>query len=91
MLMDKYKQLEESNQVLSQDNKELKEEMLREQMRLSQQIMSMKQQMQASFHMQQSFGLGLQSPFTNPPQGDEDNEDEDNDDDEEYDETHLGD
>ena len=72
MLMEKCKQLEESNQIMSQ------------------QMMSMNQQIAASFfQIQQASGSGSQPFFTNLPQHDEENEDEDED--KEYDDTHLDD
>ena len=65
MLIEKCKQLEESNQMLTQGKKELKEEKLREQKRLSQQMLRMNQQMQAFYQVQQAFDFRLQQLLIN--------------------------
>ena len=78
--------------MLSPSNKKLKEEMLWEQTWLSQQIMSINQQMQAYFQMQQTFGSRSQQQFINSPQNDKlQNKDEGKNRDEEYDYATLGD
>ena len=57
--------------MLTQSNMELKEEMLRNQMRLSQQMLSLNKQIQVFFQTQQASDSGSQQPSINHQQNDE--------------------
>ena len=79
--MEKCKQLEESNRLLTQSNQQL-----------SQQMMSIDQRLQAFFQMQQASGSGSQPPFTHPSQhNEEDGEAEEEEEEGEEEEEDLGD
>lgn len=81
LVMEKCKQLEESNRLLTQSNQQL-----------SQQMMSIDQRLQAFFQMQQASGSGSQPPFTHPSQhNEEDGEAEEEEEEGEEEEEDLGD